>query len=112
MAKNKEKFKDYDGFVEKFKPKKTTDDCYTPPEVYDVVLKHVREKYNIADDVPIVRPFYPGGDYEHYDYPEGWVVQHLRQVAVIPVLFLKALIASTSSTPKCAYTYTRTLYNI
>ena len=74
MAKNKEKFKDYDGFVEKFKPKKTTDDCYTPPEVYDVVLKHVREAYNIADDVPIVRPFYPGGDYEHYDYPEGCVV--------------------------------------
>ncbi len=26
----KEKFNDYDGFVEKFKPKKTTDDCYTP----------------------------------------------------------------------------------
>ena len=74
MAKNKEKFYDYDGFVEKFKPKKTTDDCYTPPEVYDIVLKHVREKYNIADDVPIVRPFYPGGDYEHYDYPEGCVV--------------------------------------
>lgn len=24
-------FNDYDGFVEKFKPKKTTDDCYTPP---------------------------------------------------------------------------------
>lgn len=22
---------DYDAFVEKFKPKKTTDDCYTPP---------------------------------------------------------------------------------
>lgn len=74
MAKNKEKFNEYDGFVEKFKPKKTTDDCYTPPEVYDVVLKHVREKYNIANDVPIVRPFYPGGDYEHYDYPEGCVV--------------------------------------
>ena len=74
MAKNKEKFYDYDGFVEKFKPKKTIDDCYTPPEVYDIVLKHVREKYNIADDVPIVRPFYPGGDYENYDYPEGCVV--------------------------------------
>ena len=69
-----EKHYDYDGFVEKFKPKNTTDDCYTPPEVYDVVLKHVREKYNIADDVPIVRPFYPGGDYENYDYPEGSVV--------------------------------------
>ncbi len=74
MAKNKEIFNDYDGFVEKFKPKKTTDDCYTPPEVYDIVLKHVRKKYNIADDVPIVRPFYPGGDYENYDYPEGCVV--------------------------------------
>lgn len=74
MGKKEEKFNDYDGFVEKFKPKKTTDDCYTPPEVYDVVLKHVRETYNIADDVPIVRPFYPGGDYENYDYPEGCVV--------------------------------------
>ena len=74
MAKNKEIFNDYDGFVEKFKPKKTTDDCYTPPAVYDAVLQYVREKYNIDDDVPIVRPFYPGGDYENYDYPEGCVV--------------------------------------
>lgn len=74
MGKKEGKFNDYDGFVEKFKPKKTTDDCYTPPEVYDVVLKHVRETYNIADDVLIVRPFYPGGDYENYDYPEGCVV--------------------------------------
>lgn len=24
-------FHDYKGFTEKFKPKKTTDDCYTPP---------------------------------------------------------------------------------
>lgn len=24
-------FRDYEGFVEKFEPKKTTDDCYTPP---------------------------------------------------------------------------------
>ena len=27
----------YEGFVEKFKPKLTTDDCYTPPAVYDAV---------------------------------------------------------------------------
>ena len=74
MAKNKEKFNDYGGFVEKFKPKKTTDDCYTPPAVYDAVLQYVRETYHIADDVPIVRPFYPGGDYENYDYPEGCMV--------------------------------------
>lgn len=30
-------FNDYEGFVEKFKPKKTTDDCYTPPEIYEAV---------------------------------------------------------------------------
>lgn len=27
----------YEEFVEKFKPKKTTDDCYTPPEVYKLI---------------------------------------------------------------------------
>ncbi len=28
MSKKKQ---DYNEFIEKFKPKKTTDDCYTPP---------------------------------------------------------------------------------
>ena len=27
----------YEEFVEKFKPKLTTDDCYTPPTIYDIV---------------------------------------------------------------------------
>ena len=31
------------------------------------------KEYGI-DPAKIVRPFYPGGDYEHYDYPEGAVV--------------------------------------
>ena len=31
------KEKSYEEFVEKFKPKKTTDDCYTPPGIYAVV---------------------------------------------------------------------------
>ena len=62
----------YEEFVEKFKPKKTTDDCYTPPIVYDAVLDWVRK--NIIGDRPVVRPFYPGGDYKNYDYPEGSVV--------------------------------------
>lgn len=64
----------YEEFVEKFKPKKTTDDCYTPEPVYDAILEWVRNEYNIGEDVPIIRPFYPGGDYEHHDYPEGCVV--------------------------------------
>ena len=54
-------FEDYDGFVEKFKPKKTTDDCYTPPEIYDVVLSYVRDRWGVSND-DVVRPFWPGGD--------------------------------------------------
>lgn len=63
----------YDEFVEKFKPKKTTDDCYTPPSVYAVIRDWACKEYGIDPD-KIVRPFYPGGDYEHFDYPEEAVV--------------------------------------
>lgn len=63
----------YDEFVEKFKPKKTTDDCYTPPLVYDVVREWACDQFNI-DPGKIVRPFYPGGDYENFDYSNGAVV--------------------------------------
>lgn len=63
----------YEEFVEKFKPKKTTDDCYTPPGVYAVIKDWVCKEYGI-DPAKIVRPFYPGGDYENFDYPEGAVV--------------------------------------
>ena len=66
-------FNDYDGFVEKFKPKKTTDDCYTPPAVYDAILGWLRENANI-EGREIVRPFYQGGDFERYEYPEGCIV--------------------------------------
>lgn len=63
----------YDEFVEKFKPKKTTDDCYTPPSVYAVIRDWACKEYGI-DSSKIVRPFYPGGDYENFDYPDGAVV--------------------------------------
>lgn len=66
-------FNDYDGFVEKFKPKKTTDDCYTPPAVYETIKDWVCSEYGI-DPAKIVRPFYPGGDYESFDYSGGKVV--------------------------------------
>ena len=55
-SQQKELFEDYDGFVEKFKPKKTTDDCYTPPEVYAVVLDYVRERWGVEES-DVVRPF-------------------------------------------------------
>jgi hypothetical protein len=66
-------FNDYDGFTEKFKPKKTTDDCYTPEPVYNAVLEFVKKEYGI-EGREIVRPFYPGGDYEMFDYPDNCVV--------------------------------------
>lgn len=68
-----EQNKEYKEFIEKFKHKKTTDDCYTPTKIYDVVKKWAVEEYNI-DENKIVRPFYPGGDYESFDYSCNKVV--------------------------------------
>lgn len=68
------KDRDYEEFLDKFKPKHTTDDCFTPSKVYDVVLGYVKDTYGIDAKREIVRPFYPGGDYQSYDYPEGCVV--------------------------------------
>lgn len=50
----------YEEFVEKFKPKKTTDDCYTPPEIYETIKNWVCQKYSVSAD-KIMRPFKPGG---------------------------------------------------
>ena len=63
----------YEEFVEKFKYKKTTDDFYTPPEIYETVKAWACKEYGIDPD-KIVRPFYPGGDYESFDYEPDSVV--------------------------------------
>ena len=64
---------EYRAFVEKFRPKKTTDDCMTPPAVYDAVAEWVAAEYGVSRE-DFVRPFWPGGDYQRYDYPGGCVV--------------------------------------
>ena len=64
----REILEDYEGFVEKFKPKLTTDDCYTPPEIYDAVREWVDANVIRLDGLRIVRPFRPGGDFEAEDY--------------------------------------------
>lgn len=74
-SQNKEKFENYDAFVEKFKPKLTTDDCYTPAIVYDAVANWVQDEYDL-DKYDFVRPFYPGGDYLRYDYINKIVVDN------------------------------------
>lgn len=63
----------YQAFTDKFKPALTTDDCYTPAPVYDAVLDWVRKEYSLGS-AEIVRPFWPGGDYQAQEYPEGCAV--------------------------------------
>lgn len=72
-ARRPDLFSHYDAFTEKFEAKKTTDDCYTPPEVFEIVLNYVSENYDLTDK-EIIRPFYPGGDFEGIDYPENAVI--------------------------------------
>ena len=64
---------EYDAFVEKFKPKKTTDDCYTPALVYEAVADWVEKEYGVQRET-FVRPFFPELDYCTFEYPDGCVV--------------------------------------
>ena len=64
---------DYRAFVDKFKPKKTTDDCYTPENIYNAIRDWAIEEYQL-EGREVIRPFWPGGDYERHEYPEGCVV--------------------------------------
>ena len=73
IARKSHKSDSYDAFVDKFKPKLTTDDCYTPPPVYEAVAGYVAERYNL-DRANFARPFYPGLDFMEYDYGPDTVV--------------------------------------
>lgn len=56
-----ETLEDYDSFVKKFDKEraKTTDDCYTPPAIYEAVLDWLKSKVDLSGK-EIMRPFYPG----------------------------------------------------
>ena len=51
---------EYEQFLDKFKTKKTTDDCYTPANIYDAVANWTAVEYGL-DRAAFVRPFFPGG---------------------------------------------------
>ena len=74
-AKSKaEIYTDYEGFVSKFKDApKTTDDCFTPQNIYEAVVDFVQRRAE-TPFTRILRPFYPGGDYEKASYPDGYAV--------------------------------------
>lgn len=67
------KSKTYEEFVDKFKPKLTTDDCHTPPLVYDAIKNWVCDQYGL-DQEKVLRPFWPGEDYQNSEYPSGYTV--------------------------------------
>ncbi len=67
---------EYYQFLQKFKAKKTTDDCYTPPKIYDVIIQYINEFIIDLADKDIVRPFYPNGDYQEHakNYSDNTIV--------------------------------------
>lgn len=52
----------------------TTDDCFTPEAVYEAVLDWAKHEYGIGPGTRILRPFWPGGDYQQEDYGGDCVV--------------------------------------
>ena len=64
---------EYQEFLDKFTPAKTSDDCYTPANIYAAVKAWALKRYSL-EAAEVIRPFYPGGDYQKAAYPEGSVV--------------------------------------
>ena len=108
-----EEDEEYQEFLDKFKLKKTTDDCYTPGVVYDAVADYVAECYSV-NRADFVRPFYPGGDYQKETYPEGCVVVDNPPFSILAeilkfyrdhnirfFLFAPSLTLFSSSSSKC-----------
>ena len=88
----------YNAFVDKFKPKKTTDDCYTPDNVYNAVADWVADEYG-KDRENFVRPFYPGGDYQGYDYPQDCIVVDNPPFILERVHTSASIIIANNTTP-------------
>ena len=65
--------REYADFLGKFDAKRTTDDCYTPPEVFAAAHQWAAAEYGLQGR-RIVRPFHPGGDFVTFDYQPGDVV--------------------------------------
>ena len=69
----REEDEEYQAFLAKFQNAKTTDDCYTPQNIYDAVASFVVKAYGVKEK-DFVRPFYPKGDYQNEKYPRDCVV--------------------------------------
>ena len=105
-------------WLKKFDRKKTTDDCYTPPEVYEVVVNWVREKLWHIPDSNILRCFKPGGDYLAEDYNDkvvvdnppfsiySKIVENYERLGVLFFLFAPALTTFVKTAKTVSYIIT------
>ena len=69
----------YEAFLERHAKEttgKNTDELYTPPAVYEAVLKWVQENCPSIHGKRIMRPFRPGGDYKAEDYENAVVIDN------------------------------------
>lgn len=66
---------EYFEWLRKFERKHTTDECYTPPAVYETIKNYVVKFFGLEGKT-IERPFYPDGDYKKAaeSYDENTVV--------------------------------------
>lgn len=68
---------EYEEWVKHFGAKHTTDECFTPAEVYENVLQFVKKHWpEQLEGKRIIRPFYPGGGYENEDYTNAVVIDN------------------------------------
>lgn len=91
---------EYSEFVEKFKPKKTTDDCYTPANIYGVIRDWVCKEYGV-DASQIIRPFKPNGDYLREDY-DGRVVVDNPPFSILTEIVKNYIDGGGEVLPVCA----------
>ena len=68
---------EYLEFLEKFKARKTTDDCYTPEVVYNAVVNWLENEYHVKRK-DFVRPFYPAATTRRRNTPRdaSWSTIH------------------------------------
>ena len=106
---------EYQEFLQKFEAKKTTDDCYTPPLVYEAVADYVAGEYGLNKD-NFVRPFVPGGDYQAEKYKKtdivvdnppfsilSKIIDYYNEHGIKYFLFAPHLTLFSANNKNCAY---------
>lgn len=97
---------------------KSTDEHYTPPHIYEIVKDWAEDTYKLAGK-KIIRPFYPGEDYQRHDYDTDCVVIDNPPFSILSeitgwyikrsirfFLFAPALTAFSANKPGLSYVIT------